>query len=454
VAWLALPRLIALTTELTDLRRATIGAAALGLAFGATMLMSGTAAAVPLIRARSSTLSDALATRIAGVPRGRAIVAAEVAVTLALIVVSTLTARSAVRLATLDLGYRPDHVLLLRAASGRSVSRVQQRVFAGELSEKLSTIHGVTAVGAVGLTPLELGPIGDDRRVHAAGSVTIDPEAAPVVGYLVATPGYFAAMRIPLVRGRVFTAQEDEHTQAVTVLALSTARRLWGDGDPIGRQLIVSANPRPLLVVGVVADGRTRRLSSAGLDMYVPAAQSDDVPAAWAIRIALPAAEITPSIRSAVDALDDSRAISIEAFDARVRAEERPWLAAATIMEGFAATALLLALAAVHGLVAFVVSTRTREFGVRMALGATSLRIGWEATSQISSPLVIGMAGGLILAAALAGSLRAVLFGVNPLGAWNYAGGAVFVAAAVAAACVPAARRAARTDPAVALRHT
>jgi putative ABC transport system permease protein len=261
-------------------------------------------------------------------------------------------------------------------------------------------------------------------------------------------------MRIPLVRGRLFTAQDDEHTQAVTVLALSTARRLWGDGDPIGRQLIVSANPRPLLVVGVVADGRTRRLSSAGLDMYVPAAQSDDVPAAWAIRIALPAAEITPSIRSAVHALDDSRAISIEAFDARVRAEERPWLAAATIMEGFAATALLLALAAVHGLVAFVVSTRTREFGVRMALGATSLRIGWEATSQISSPLVIGMAGGLILAAALAGSLRAVLFGVNPLGAWNYAGGAVFVAAAVAAACVPAARRAARTDPAVALRHT
>jgi putative ABC transport system permease protein len=123
-------------------------------------------------------------------------------------------------------------------------------------------------------------------------------------------------------------------------------------------------------------------------------------------------------------------------------------------MGGFAATAFLLALAAVHGLVAFVVSTRTREFGIRMALGATNLRIAWEATSQVGGPLVNGMAAGLILAAALAGSLRAVLFGVNPLSAWNYAAGSAFVAAAVAAACVPPARRAARTDPAVALRHT
>jgi hypothetical protein len=354
----------------------------------------------------------------------------------------------------LDLGYRPANVLLLEAPASTPSNAAGAHAFVRDVETRLARIPGVAASGAVSLTPLELGPIGDDRRIYAEGFEPADRAAEPVVGYLAATPGYFSAMGIRLERGRLFTARDDERAAPVAVISESTARRLWGDSDPLGKRIVVSApHPPALLVVGVVADGRTRGLAGAALEMYVPAAQADIVPAAWAIRVAVPAAHVAPAIRAAILEIDGSRAVTIEPFEARIRAAERPWMATAAIMGGFAAVALLLALAGVHALVAYAVSTRTREFGLRMALGATRGRIAWEVASPMAGPLLFGTAAGLAAAALATASMRALLFGVQPLDPGSYAAGAVLVMAAVASACITPARRATTTAPAAALRH-
>jgi predicted permease len=408
--------------------------------------------------------------------RGRALlVGTQVALTAVLLVGAGLLARSYLQLTTVDPGFRTQGTVAVSVSlpgAEDSVAERRQRLLGDALLARLRQLPGVRVAGAVSILPVWGGSGGDGtfllltrpdevRTMEEFSRLAKDPARVGEASYRRATDGYFEAMGIPLVRGRVFEARDGIDAPPVAVISASVARTRFAGRDPIG-QLIQFGNMdgdvRPFTIVGVVGDVREEALDGPArptiyaLTRQRPPSRGFVVVLAGAAGQRLDVTATAAAARRAVREVDPTlpvRVRPIEEVFARALANRRYALGLAA---AFAAAALALAATGLYGVVAYLVAQRRRELGVRMALGARAVDVRRLVLGRGLTPAVVGL--GVGLAAALAGGrvLAAQLYGVRPVDPATFAGVALLLLAVALLAAWGPARRAARTDPARILR--
>ena len=389
----------------------------------------------------------------------RALAAAQVALAVLLVHGASLLIASARAVEQVHLGFRPDSTLTVRFNLPEATlrNRSARETLLRRLVADVGQLPGVTAAGLVNALPLQRGR--QDLAMAVEGRPFKADGTDPLADYRVVSQGYFAAMGIPVVRGRLFTDDEADARFTPLVISQGLARELFPDGsDPVGQRLRFGPAAPWMPIVGVVADAKNRSLTDPPRpELYAPGlgtwanlafrteitlvvrAREDITALAGRIRAVL--AQAAPDV--AADKIASLRGI-IEEARARM-------ITATRLMSGYALAALLLAMAGTYAVLAYLVSQRRRELAVRMALGAGPREIitlvARESATLVLLGAAIGFAGALLSTRLLAG----LLYGVGPLdpGALGVVLGAAAVAG-IAAAVVPA-RRAVRVDPSSAL---
>jgi predicted permease len=269
---------------------------------------------------------------------------------------------------------------------------------------------------------------------------------------MIASPGYFDAMNIPVLRGRGFSAADDLGAPTVVIINQLLAQRLWPNADPLGRR-ISDGDDEWATIVGVVASVRQQLALEPVAEIYVPAAQLPFVTTSWALRTDRPVNEIAPAVRGTIRAIEPNQPIHRlqPLSDVRAASLLPPRLTAALIGL-FAALALAITATGIAGVIAFSVNQRTQEFGVRFALGAApadvvSLVVG-EGLRLALAGLAIGAAGAFVVGEVFS----TLLFQVTPTDGVTYLAVSIVLLAVAALACLLPALRAAAVDPMDALR--
>jgi len=415
-------------------------------------IMIGTAAFV-LIAAAIIGFGVALWSRRAAssATRLRAIlVGAQVAIAVTLIVSGAMLFQTYRRLRGVELGFDPRNVLTFAVELPRSKYKMPQRqAFFSELQARLKTLPGVVDASAVSdlpFSPNDWTATFNIEGVDHRGKV-------PSAHVRVVLPDYARTMRIPVLRGRFFTTADREGALRVCLIDDEAARRYWPGQDPVGKRVQWGETMRE--VVGVVGSVRTTSLADdAEPHLYLPLLQRHEWMLYGVVRVEGDAQRIANDVRTIIRSLDPAQPVfAVQSMDAYLDdAITQPRLRA-VVVAGSAIVAILLALTGLYALLAYVVTTRTREVGLRIALGATpahvmSFVVRW-ALRITAIGIVVGLAGALVMTR----SMRALLFGIDPLDPATYVLVAfAFALVAIAAAALPA-LRAARIDPAVALRQ-
>ena len=384
----------------------------------------------------------------------------QVAMSVALLVAAGLVVRSFMNLRRLDLGFQPANVLSL-SVQPRSIQGPPNEWFA-ELLTRIRAVSGVEAAGAVYLRPLQLGPIGQGVRIWLDGQEKTDAAAArnPTLNYQIATPGYFDAMRIPVVRGRGFTDADRAGVERVVVISEATAQGLWPGQNPVGRRVLMASftpgAPGPVwrTVVGVVSNVRYRGLDEIQMDIYDPAMQVGRPANSVAVRATGSPIGLVASIQAEVRALDPTAVIdNVTTMDAIVGRAVAPWRLSMWMFLLFASVAFVLALTGLVSVVALDVAHRRQEFAIRLALGASGRAILSAAIGRTVWRVGIGVALGAFAAVVGTRALGSLLFDVAPSDLTTFGSVVVFVAVATAVAAYIPGRRASRTEVNTLLRH-
>jgi putative ABC transport system permease protein len=393
-------------------------------------------------------------------PRGRRfgkwLVGAELGLTLVLLMGAGLTLKSLVLLQKIDLGFRSDHILRgsVDLLPARYPEPRQKREAFAEIVRRLEGLPGVQAVGMV--AP-QLFPFGGPRVRGAVFEIEGRTGVEPRAEVYTANPAYFRSVRIPLLKGRLFSESDTAASEQVAILSECVAKRYWEDDDPIGRRVRLDAGrpgSRWATVIGVVGDVRNPVGRDVQPTAYRPFEQNPSSGAALMIRAAGDPMALAEAVRREVRAFDPTapqlRAASLESAVSDYYSPQR----FTTRMLGFfAVVGLLLAAAGVYAVMRSWVSLHASEIGIRMALGADRRDVIRLVLLQAAKPLV----GGVVLGVAAAWSLQRViaseLYGVSPLDPATFACvAAILLTVAVLSAWLPA-RRAAAIDPLTALKH-
>jgi putative ABC transport system permease protein len=401
----------------------------------------------------------------AGGSQGRrfrnALAIAEVSLSLVLLVAAGLMIKSFLRLVGADLGFQPGRVLTMRVLlpDYKYKTESQQRAFNAEALRRIRALPGVQSAGTVTFLPLS-GWWGT-REVSVAGRAAETSKLNPRPVWGSASSGYFSAMRIPLIEGRYFTAEDNDSSAHVAILSASLARQLWPKEDPIGRDVTIEGFKGTQRVVGVVGDVYQLGLgvhesdaSDVKTEVYIPFDQSPTPLLCLAVRTAADPLSVAKAAQTQIWAVDKEQAISFVESMGQLASETMVLQRASTILLGiFAALALVLAAIGIYGVISYSVSQRTHEIGIRRAVGANSadvLRLVIaEGLKLTLTGVLIGLAGAL----ALTRFLSSLLFGVRAADpAILVATPAVLICVALLACYIPA-RRAMRVDPMVALRY-
>jgi len=365
-----------------------------------------------------------------------------------------LLVRSTARLLSVDPGFNAEHVLKLEIDLSGNRYREDAPVVAyfDRVLERARAIPGVTAAGIV--SELPLGGNWDGNGVHVEGHEPANPADAPDALRYGATPGYLEAMGIPIRRGRAFTQADREGALPVILVNETMARSLWPGEDPLGRRIRVGDHPWKT-VVGIVGNVRHRGLDAdPGNQIYVPFAQWADSSGILVLRSAGDPGSLASAVLSAVRRVDPDQPVSHVSTLASVVADSAGTRRfAMNLLAGFGILATLLAAVGIYGVVSGYVARRTREIGVRMALGADGRSILGLIGGKAIRLTAIGIAAGLLGAWALGRALRTLLFEVGPTDARALAAGALVVLAVSFGASLVPTRRATRIDPLVCLRE-
>ena len=460
----ALPRASEVHLDVRVALAAMIGSLALGVAAGA----------LPAIRLTRLHVSDALKSGERGeglslnVRTQAWLVTTELAMAVAVVVGALLLARSFVALQHVPLGFDPAGVVTTAVTLPNGSERPREeasQIFAS-LTERLRALPGVEAAGAISHVPLRNSPPPDDFTIEGR-PVAPPGQAGFNAHYIMVTPGALEALRVPVRRGRSITQEDSAQSQPVAVINETAARQFWADGDPIGQRIRYAAGVSNgqwsswgpwLTIVGVVADVRYASPTVPPLAaIYVahaqlPRAAYNGRGMALVIRSSQ-RADVASLIRSHLTSVTPDASMSaIRAMDAVVMAAQARARFMGRIMGIFALVSLTVAALGVYGMVAYGVARRTREIGVRMALGASRGRIAWMIGRQTLIMTGAGIAAGLAGAAWLSISLQSMLFGVTPFDLTTYATVPAILVVTVLLAIVIPARRAVSVDPLVALR--
>ncbi len=399
------------------------------------------------------------------------LVVSEIALAVLLLVGAGLLIRSFRQLLEVNPGFQTSHLLTMELSlpQGPYPDGLPVQSFYKQLLDRVRAVPGVQSAGAVSEMPLS--DAYSSGTVAAEESSASDLPRAPEFGnlpymeidYRTATNGYFQAMEIPLVRGRLFTDADNADAPLVALVDPDFARRFWPGQDPIGKRISIDAvpnskppAPRFRTVVGVVGHVKHYALDTQGREQaYFPHAQIDYARDMYlAVRTPLDPASVTNSIREQVSAMDkDMPIFNISTMDARLSQSVTQPRLNLTLLVVFALLALLLAAVGVYGVMAFAVTQRTREIGIRMALGAQQGRILRQLLLDGGRLVILGLCLGLAASLALARLMASMLFGVKPADPFTFAVVAAVLAAVALLACYIPARRAMRVDPMVALRY-
>ncbi|MGD9902499.1 MAG: ABC transporter permease [Vicinamibacterales bacterium] len=378
-----------------------------------------------------------------------ALVVVELALAVVLTVGAGLLLRSFNSVMTLDPGFRPEHLLTMQLTLPARLTAPEARLaYYAEWFARLESLPGVTSVG--GTTRIPLGSTNVTTSVQVE-SRPLPPAELPEVEFRRAMHDYFVTMGIPITRGRSFTAEDGPNAPPVVVVNETMARRVFGTDDPIGQHVRMGPNPTGpwSTVVGVVGDVRHAGLEETPApELYINYLTGPPVAPFIAVRTVGDPAALAEAIRAEARAFDPTLALydirTMEQLRSESVAERRFLL---LLIGAFGVLALLLAAVGVYGVMALVVSERTAEMGVRLALGAAPVEVLGMVVRQAASLAAVGVAAGVALAVALTPLMASQVYGVPPLDPVTY--GVVpllLVGVAVAAAVVPG-RRAMRIDP-------
>ncbi len=388
------------------------------------------------------------------------LVGVEMALGTALLASAGLLLHSFVKVMQADRGYQVEHVLAVDLSPfGPHYATPENRVaFYHELTASVRTLPGVLAAGAISDLPATSGSFGNSRTIFYAMDTNFQSLvlARPVAAIQSTTTGYFAASGTALRAGRFFTEQEQV---PVALISESLANRLWPQETPavvLGRTLRQGDVTGPLItVVGVVEDVRPgavdRELPPI---IYRPHQQWASGLMSLVVRTAQEPAALAPAVRAEIKKMDSSLPIpNIRTMREIVSASVTQRRFQMMLTSLFAIVALLLGAVGVYGVVSYSVACRTRDIGLRMALGAMRSDVLCWVFSKGMQPVVIGLLAGLGGAVAAATGLRSLLFGIAPVDPVSLGGVALILLLVSGMACYLPARRAARLDPMIALRH-
>jgi len=458
--------------EVPRLQDVAVDGRVLAFALALTALSALAAGLVPALVASRPSLADVLTetTRLAGHPSHRRVrgllVATEVAVALVLLSGAGLLARTFNNLQRVDLGFEPRDLLVV-GISGESERYRQQQDLFRALLERITALPGVEAAGATGTRPIR-DKVGNAWPFELEGQSQDESRLNPFANLEDVTPGYFAAMKIRLLRGRTFTERDDLRAPGVVVVSRTMAERCWPGQDAIGKRLRIPLPGTPydaalyatardrawLTVIGVVGEARYRELEAPRYDMYMSYLQTNHGLWHIMVRTAGDPTAVAPAVRAAIRSEDRSLLVSdIATMDDVVAAALGGARFGMQLLSGFALAALLLAAVGTYGVMAFVVGRRTREVGIRMALGAQARAVLLLVVRQGMTPVLIGLLVGLAGSLALGRALGSLLYAVPAHDPSTLALAATVLATAGLIACILPARLAARIDPAVALRE-
>jgi predicted permease len=377
------------------------------------------------------------------------LVVSEFALACVLLVGAALLIQSFLRVLDVSLGFQPERAAALRIDPSFTVSTpAQQNSFIDDVLQRTRSVPGIAAAGITDVLPLD-----GDRgwQVSAKGQV-YDKDHHPEAFIRVVSDGYFEALGIPLMSGREFTESDRASSEPVVMLNETLARTLWPGQDAVGRMMTLDGGRR---VVGVVADvhhGGPER--SGGSEMYLPMRQTGDYAAMeLVVRTGLPPDGLAAGIRMALRPIDPNLPVrEFQTLRSLVDKVESPRRFLVLLLSGFAGFALLLATLGIYALISYSVNQRTREIGIRMALGASAGLVQREVLMKTLRLAVTGVAIGTLAAFAFAKWIDSLLFGTTRTDPVVFSGVILLLCAAALVAGYLPARRASRVDPMTALR--
>jgi putative ABC transport system permease protein len=433
-----------------------------GLLFGvAPALHSSRAALAQSLNAATRGASVSISHRLRS-----ALAIAEVAFAVLLVIAAGLLIRSFVALSRVDPGFRAERVLTARITPNQQLCSEPSRCisFYRELLDRMHAVPGVNSVAVVNTLPL--GGRVAKRSLEIENEAVAPGEAMPLFWMDVVTPDYLRVMKISVVAGRGFTSADDSGNPPVALVTASTARRFWPGHSPIGTHVRLSGDKDWRTVVGIVSDVRAYDLQKNVPDwingtIYLPyttnaTLEGGRVPSdmTLVIQSRLDESQLQSVLRSTIAGLNpEVPASEVKTMRAVVSESVSTPASTTTLFVAFAALALILGLIGIYGVLSFLVSRRTREIGIRLALGAQRRDVLWLVMKEGAKFSLIGISLGLACALGITRLLASELYGVSPADPATFLAAAVLMTSVTLLACYIPTRRAMHVDPLVALRN-
>jgi predicted permease len=378
------------------------------------------------------------------------LVVSEIALACVLLVAAGLLIHSFLRVLDVNLGFRPERAASLRIdPSFRIATAARQNSFIDDVLHGVRALPGITAAGITDVLPLR----GDRSWQVSVKGQGHEKDQYQEAFIRVVSDGYFAALGIPLKAGREYTEFDRATSEPVVMINETFARALWPGQDPIGQMITQDGGRRVIGVVGDVHHGNPE--TPAGLEMYMPIRQTGDYSdMELVVRTALPPATLAASIQTALRPLDPNLPVSeFQTLQGLVDNVVSPRRFVAVLLAGFAGFALLVASLGIYALISYSVNRRTREIGIRMALGADKWLVQRDVLIKTLQLALVGVAVGTLASFALTRWIGSLLFGTTATDPIVFTGVILILCAiALAAGYIPA-RRASRIDPMIALRN-
>lgn len=464
-AWATKGLVAASPLQLPRLTEVGIDGRALAFALAAALVTGVVFGLLPALKARKGPAFEILKeggkTSDGGALGGRlrkGLVGLELALALIVLIGAALVIRSARKIEALSPGFEANNVVSARIFLTPAVyPRPELQVaFFDRLVQRVAALPGVEAAGAISHLPLG-ALVPQAGAVRAEGRPPADGREPPAASWFVATPGYLEAMKLPILAGRAFTAADHGAATPVAIVNQDLARRLFGSAEAVGQRVMVDriGGPSPWLqVVGVVGNVKQRTLEEEDQpQIYFPHSQFSWVTMAIVARTKSAPENLSTALRGVVRELDPNQpVVDLQPVDDVVHGSTSDRRFAAQFFGLFAGIALLLSALGVYGVMLYSVGQRTREIGVRMALGADRGSVVSLIVRQGMTVAALGLAAGVVGAWAASRFLESQLYGLSGVDLPTYLVVTVVLALCALGACFLPARRATRVDPVDALR--
>lgn len=388
------------------------------------------------------------------------LVVTEIALAQALLVGAALLAISYVHITQINPGFNPDRVLTAKIApSTKKYPDPRSRArFYTTVLDHLRSLPTVESVGMVMNLPLTGSSM--NRGFHAEGRPEPKPDENVTMDYQIVSPGYFSTLEIPIQRGRGLSEADSETSDRVIIINQAMARRYWPNEDPIGKRMAIGESSKDTswrTIVGIVGDVRHASLSETAVPTAFIAYRQDLE--SWprmgfVIKAKADAASLASAVRKEIAAIDPAQPVyAVEPLEKLLHGSVAQRRFIMLLLGSLSAIALTLAVVGIYGVISFSVSERTREIGIRMALGARAADVLGMVLGQGMRVALVGIVIGLGVAFALTRLLSSLLFEVSPTNLRTFSVVAALLGAVALFACYIPARRATKVDPLVALRY-